>query len=112
VVKTEPKRIDRLRANSQLFLSLAKSAGLDTGTSEGHAIISVMVGDLIRTGKLSDQLLARGLNVLPIIYPAVPLKAARFRFFITSEHTPTQIRDAVEIMAEELSLVDRRKRAA
>jgi 8-amino-7-oxononanoate synthase len=40
--------------------------------------------------------------VLPIIYPAVPLKAARFRFFITSEHTPAQIRAAVRIMREEM----------
>ena len=63
----------------------------------------------MNAGRLGERLLARGLNVLPIIYPAVPLKAARFRFFITSEHTPTQIRNAVETMREELSSVDRRK---
>ena len=47
-------------------------------------------------------MLARGVNVLPIIYPAVPLKAARLRFFVTSEHTHEQIRTAVRIAAEEL----------
>ena len=47
-------------------------------------------------------MLARGINVLPIIYPAVPLKAARLRFFITASHTPEQIQSAVAIAAEEL----------
>jgi 8-amino-7-oxononanoate synthase len=112
VVKAEPERVVRLQANGKLFLTLAKNAGLDTGTSEGYAIVSVIVGDSIKAGRLSDRLLTRGLNVLPIIYPAVPLKAARFRFFITSEHTPAQIRSAVRIMREELDLVDGRKRAA
>jgi len=50
---------------------------------------------------------ARAVNVLPIIYPAVPLKAARLRFFIRSSHTPEQIRKAVEITTSELALVSR-----
>jgi 7-keto-8-aminopelargonate synthetase-like enzyme len=40
--------------------------------------------------------------VLPIIYPAVPAKASRLRFFITATHTDAQIRTTVEATAEEL----------
>jgi 7-keto-8-aminopelargonate synthetase-like enzyme len=109
VVEAEPERIERLQRNGKLFLSLAATAGLDTATSEGHSIVSVIVGDLVHAGRLSERLLQRGLNVLPIIYPAVPLKASRFRFFITSEHTPAQIHGAVATMREELSMVERRK---
>ncbi len=109
VVEGEPERIERLQRNGKLFLALAKAAGLDTATSEGHSIVSVIVGDLVHAGKLSQRLLDRGLNVLPIIYPAVPLKASRFRFFITSEHSPAQIHNAVNVMREELSAVERRK---
>lgn len=105
----EPERVERLRANGGLFLKLAKEAGLNTATSEGHAIVSVIVGDILLAGRLSDRLLARGLNVLPIIYPAVPLKSTRFRFFITSEHTSAQISSAVRILAEELYSADRRR---
>jgi 8-amino-7-oxononanoate synthase len=112
VLQKEPERVQRLQANGKLFLSLAKAAGLDTATSEGHAICSIIVGDLINAGRLSDRLLARGLNVLPIIYPAVPLKAARFRFFITSTHTSTQIRNAVQTVRDELTVVDKRRKAA
>jgi 8-amino-7-oxononanoate synthase len=72
----------------------------------------VIVGDLIVAGRLAAQLLARGLNVLPIIYPAVPLKAARLRFFLTSEHTPAQIRASVAAVREELDGLGRRQRAA
>jgi 8-amino-7-oxononanoate synthase len=111
LVTAEPERVARIQANSKLFLSLAQSAGLDTATSEGHAIIAVIVGDPIYASKLSQRLLGRGFNVLPIIYPAVPMKAARLRFFITSEHTPTQLRAAVHATREELdalTLKDRR----
>jgi 8-amino-7-oxononanoate synthase len=109
LVESEPERIGRLQRNGKLFLALAKTAGLDTATSEGHSIVSVIVGDLVHAGKLSQRLLDRGLNVLPIIYPAVPLKASRFRFFITSEHSPSQIRQAVNVMREELGALERRR---
>jgi 8-amino-7-oxononanoate synthase len=112
VLKSEPERIARVQTNGKLFLSLAKSAGLDTATSEGHAIASIIVGDAINAAKLAQRMLERGLNVLPIIYPAVPLKAARLRFFITSEHTPAQIRLAVRATREELDALSARDRKA
>ena len=112
LLHAEPQRVARLAGNGKLFLELARSAALDTSTSEGHAIISVIVGDLIVAGRLAERLLERGLNVLPIIYPAVPLKAARLRFFITSEHTAAQIRTAVATVREELDGLGRRQRAA
>ena len=40
---------------------------------------------------------------MPIMYPAVEETAARLRFFITSEHTEQQIRDAVDAVHEELT---------
>jgi hypothetical protein len=43
----------------------------------------------------------RGINVQPILYPAVPERAARLRFFLTAAHTEEQIRDTVRILLEE-----------
>ena len=97
LLKAEPERVARLQANGALFLEEARAHGLDTVTSRGYAIVPIMVGDIVRAGRITDRMLARGVNVLPIIYPAVPLKAARLRFFVTSEHTPEQIRTAVRI---------------
>ena len=45
---------------------------------------------------------ARGVNVQPIIHPAVEESAARLRFFITALHTEEQIRYTVDVLAEEL----------
>jgi hypothetical protein len=52
--------------------------------------------------KLCERLLARGINVLPIIYPAVPMQSARLRFFIGAEQEEAHIRAAVEATAQEL----------
>ena len=41
---------------------------------------------------------ARGVNVQPILHPAVEEKAARLRFFITSTHTEEQIRYTIDVM--------------
>jgi 8-amino-7-oxononanoate synthase len=112
LLKAEPERVARLQANGKFFLSLARGAGMDTSTSEGYAVVSVIVGDLVNAGRLADRMLVRGLNVLPIIYPAVPIKAARLRFFITSEHTPTQIREAVRTMREEMDGLGKRQKQA
>lgn len=107
LLKAEPARIAKLRENGRLFLRAARDSGLDTVTSQGYAIIPVMVGDIVKAGRLTDRLLGRGVNVLPIIYPAVPLKAARMRFFLTSGHTPEQITTAVAVTAEEIGKVHR-----
>jgi hypothetical protein len=40
---------------------------------------------------------------MPILHPAVPERLARLRFFITSEHTPEQIREAVRVTADEIA---------
>jgi 7-keto-8-aminopelargonate synthetase-like enzyme len=45
---------------------------------------------------LGQKLFDRGVNVQPIIPPAVPEKSARLRFFLTSEHTRSQIDRTVE----------------
>ena len=100
----EPERVQKLQQNGKLFLSEAKEVGLDTGTSEGYAVVSIMIGDILRAVKLSERLLEQGINVLPIVYPAVPMKAARIRFFITSHHEPEDIKRAVALTQQELSV--------
>lgn len=102
ILRREPERVARLAANGQLFLAEARAAGLDPGTSAGYAVVPAIVGDSARAAMLADRLLRRGVNALPIIFPAVPEKSARLRFFITSEHTAEQIRSAVLATAEEL----------
>ena len=102
VLAREPERVKRLRHNGKLFLEVAREAGLDTGLGEGYAVCPVIVGDSLRAAKLCEILLQEGVNVSPIIYPAVPMQSARLRFFITSEHSEAQIRSAIAITKREL----------
>jgi 8-amino-7-oxononanoate synthase len=102
VMQAEPGRVARLRENGLRFLAKAREAGLDTGHAMGYAVVPIIVGDSAQAAVLADRVFRRGLNALPIIYPAVPEKAARLRFFITSEHTAEDIDKAVAITAEEL----------
>ncbi len=107
IMRAEPERVTRLQANGQLFLRLAREAGLDVGASWGYAVTPVIVGDSLRTVLLSERLLARGINAFPIIPPGVPEKSARLRFFISSEHTNEDIETAVAATAEEFAGVER-----
>ncbi len=107
VMRAEPERVERLRRNGRLFLEAAKAHGLDTGFSLGLAVIPVIVGDSLKSVTLSDRLYKRGINVQPIIHPAVPERASRLRFFLTSEHTPEQIRETVAAVAEELAAIEK-----
>ncbi len=98
----EPERVARLQANARRFSAAARAAGLDLGASEGHAVVPVMTGSSLRAVVLSQRLFERGVNVQPIIHPAIPERLARLRFFLSSEHTEEQIDEAVRLTAEEL----------
>jgi len=101
VLESEPERVRRLNERAALFLGLARDGGLDVGGSIGAAIVPVITGSSIGAGRLSQALFARGINVQPILYPAVPERAARLRFFLTAEHSEEQVRDTVRILLEE-----------
>ena len=103
LLKAEPERVLRLRELAALFLGLAKERGLNTGSSAGTPVIPVIVGNSVKTLRVSSALLTRGINVQPILHPAVPEHAARLRFFITVSHTEAQVRAAVHAVADELA---------
>ena len=99
---SEPERVQTLQARGRLFLECARQAGIDTGTSSGNAVVPAVTGSSIRAARLSQALFERGINVQPILYPAVPEKGARLRFFLSCQHTEEQIRGAVQVLAEEI----------
>ena len=101
LLRSEPARVRRLNDRAELFLRLAREGGLDVGGSIGAAIVPVITGGSIRAGRLAHAMFDRGVNVQPILYPAVPERAARLRFFLTAEHSEEQIRAAVQILVEE-----------
>jgi 7-keto-8-aminopelargonate synthetase-like enzyme len=106
VLQKEPERVAKVRANAALFLKLARERGIDTGWSNGTPVVPVILGNSLHALQLSRALFERGINVQPILYPAVEEEKARLRFFITSVHTDEQIRTTVAAVAEELAKID------
>lgn len=100
IMEEEPERVTRLQANARRFHRLCLEAGLDTGRCEGFAVIPVITGSSETALHVSNELFRRGINVQPVLHPAVPESGARLRFFVTSEHTEEQIDTTVESLAQ------------
>ncbi len=112
LLEAEPERVARLHQRARLFLELAKGRGLDTGYSKDSPVVPVILGSSIRSLEISKALFARGVNVQPIVYPAVEESAARLRFFLTSLHSEEQIRYTIDAMVEELAEIDAKHRTS
>jgi 8-amino-7-oxononanoate synthase len=106
VLEQEPERVVRLQQRSELFLSLAKRRGMNTGPSKDTPVVPIILGSSVDCLKASQVMAGRGINVRPILYPAVEESAARLRFFINSQHTEEEIRHTVDVLAEELGKID------
>jgi 7-keto-8-aminopelargonate synthetase-like enzyme len=98
LLRAEPGRIRVLRQRAELFLRLAKEHGLDTGLSAGSPIIPIIVGGSQECVLLSHRLHQQGINVQPLVHPAVEEKQARLRFFLSSAHSEEQIRRTIGIL--------------
>jgi 8-amino-7-oxononanoate synthase len=105
LMKSEPEVIHRLQARAKYFLEKCQSLGIDTGPSKDSAVVPCIVGNSFHCLQLSERLADRGINVQPIVYPAVEDDASRLRFFLSSTHSEEELDLTANIVAEELALV-------
>ncbi len=101
-LEADPARARTCRERAIQFVELSKKYNLNTGPSDGTPIVPVIVGSSVVALRLSRALFERGINVQPILYPAVEESAARLRFFITSTHTADQIEFTVSAVSAAL----------
>jgi len=102
VLRAEPQRVQQLQDRGRFLLQCARDKGLDTGRASGYAVVPVITGSSIKAGRLAQALFERGINVQPIVYPAVKEQAARLRFFASCQHTEEQVRTTIDAAAEAL----------
>ena len=107
----EPKRVAALHERAAYFLRRCQAEGLDTGASAGTPVIPVIVGDSLRAAKLSAMLLATGVNVQPMVAPAVPNDRARLRFFVASTHSEDDLETTVQLVVRALRELERSEEA-
>lgn len=101
-VIAHPERVQRLQSRAKRFIELMKASGIDTGQSKDTAVVPAIIGDSVLCLRVADRLNSYGINVQPIIYPAVAEKAARLRFFLTCEHTDDQLATTADLLAKEI----------
>lgn len=103
LLRAEPERVRRLRANAALFRSLLVERDVDTGAWCGEsAVVPVMTGGSAAALDLAHRLFLDGIDVQPILYPAVPEDGARLRFFLSQGHEPAHLRRTADLIDRHL----------
>lgn len=106
ILQRDPGLVSQLHSRSMFFYQCAKEAGLHILGSPETPVKPLIVGHSPTAMRLSQRLLELGIQVQPIIYPAVRENRARLRFFVTCMHTEDQIASTVATVARELKILD------
>ena len=85
----------RLVVALETWSSWAREAGFDTGHSAGLGIVPVVLGSSVAAARMAAALFEAGVNVQPILFPVVPERSARLRFFLSAEHTSEEVERGV-----------------
>ena len=99
ILMAERWRVERLRVNAELFVTTARSLGLETGTAVGRGIVPVFFPTNEATLYASQALLREGFYCPPVVQVGVPKNQPRLRFFLSAAHEPQAIRHALAILA-------------
>jgi 7-keto-8-aminopelargonate synthetase-like enzyme len=100
----EPWRVAKLQENARTFHDALVARGVDTGPAKGGSgVVPAITGNSMHALLLSQRLRDQGVNVQPIVYPAVADNAARLRFFLSSTHDRDQLVETAEKVATTLT---------
>jgi 8-amino-7-oxononanoate synthase len=103
VLESEPQRVAQLRRNAQAFLRGARECGLDCGAAQDSAVVPAIVRESQVAVRLTQVLLDAGIEVQPMVAPAVPADRARLRFFMSCLHTPEQLERTLDGLAQAIA---------
>jgi glycine C-acetyltransferase len=99
VLRGDPGRLRRLRANVGRFRSGLLAAGLHPLDGES-AIVPVVIGETADAIAISAALLERGVFAIGFGHPVVPEGTARIRVQLSAAHSDAQIDRAVAAFAD------------
>lgn len=98
-----PDRVQTLRERSDALRAGFRATGWNIGASAHSAVVPLITGDPGRTLRLAHALFEAGINVQPILPPAVDADQARLRFFLSSQHTPADIENTLDAIRRHLN---------
>jgi 8-amino-7-oxononanoate synthase len=98
-IEREPQIVTRLHENVEYYLTGLRSLGFDIGKSV-TAIVPVMTKNEQITLEMTHYCRERGLMVVPVAFPAVPLNAPRLRTCVSALYTREELDFALRTLAE------------
>ncbi len=107
LIKGEPHRLEKLRANAAYFRAGMAKLGFDLIPGE-HPIVPVMLYDAKLAKEMADRLLAEGIYVIAFSYPVVPEGKARIRTQMSAAHEAAHLDRAIagfEKVGKELGVI-------
>jgi 8-amino-7-oxononanoate synthase len=106
-ILAHPERVKKAKDNAAYFVKILKERGINTGMTKDTAVVPAIIGNSVLCLQVSDALKNRGINVQPILYPAVEDDQARLRFFVSSLHSEEQLLKAANTLKEEFDRLSR-----
>jgi glycine C-acetyltransferase len=94
---------DERRAALMANVTALRGALTEKGMSclgDPSAVVPVLIGQTALARLASREVLQRGLFANLVEFPAVGVRAARFRMQVQSDHTPAQAHEAARLLAE------------
>ena len=98
IIRREPERLARLRANTERFRAGMRELGFELLGGAGP-IVPVLVRDEERTHRLGTFLLQRGAYLPAMTHPIVRNGEGRLRAQLSASHTDEQIDETLELFA-------------
>lgn len=86
------ERLLQVRKNSIMFRNGLKEIGYVVYGTYDSPVIPVLLYNPVKLKPVADELRRRGIAIVVVGYPAVPLVSSRIRFCISSGHTEEQLR--------------------
>ncbi len=99
IIREEPERVERVRANAKLMRDGLRDLGYDVGLSQS-AIIPVILREEAAAVIFSGALRDRGIMATAVTFPAVPMGMARLRVCLTAGHTREHLEHGLRAFRE------------
>lgn len=99
ILIAEPRRVQRLRQNSELFRRELGKHGFDVNPA-GLQIVPLITGDAESAMKMTEKALERGVFAQGIRPPTVPENLCRIRVSVMASHKPDELRAAARVLAQ------------
>lgn len=99
ILRGEPERVEHLASISARVRDGLTDAGLQV-LGDSTPIVPVVCDDVAAAFSMTEFCHDRGLFVLPVLYPAVPLDSPRLRLSLTADYTEDDADHVVTVVVE------------